>query len=161
MQAEAYAFAKKAATRFRRGPDPLKAARAQAAEEARRLRDAATASPGQRRSTLADLGSRLEALAIHLNAQGHAAEAAPLHELALALRNCDLPQPVSGGADLQQLWQRTLDVLDAFATGRGPSGHGSGSGSGSSGPGEGGGSAPGVAGSGGTRRRDSAFWKRG
>lgn len=165
MEAEAYAFAKKAAARFRRGPDPLKAARAQAAEEARRLRNAATASPGQRRSMLADLGSRLEALAIHLNSRGHAEEAAPLHELALALRNCDLPQPVGGTDLLQQLWQRTLDVLDAFATGRGPSdspgGGQRGREGGNPGGGEGGGTGSGAAGSGNAGRRDSAFWKRG
>jgi len=170
VTAEAYTFAKKAATRFRRGPDPLTAARAQVADEARRLRAAAPATERERRAMLADLGSRLEALAVHLNTSGHATEAAPLHELAVALRTCDLPQPLGsvnleqlwrplGIANLEHLWRRTLDVLDAFAAGHGSSGDPSADGSGLGGvpPYSGGTRSPGP---GSTRRRNSAFWKR-
>jgi Ca-activated chloride channel family protein len=133
VTAEAHRFAKNAAARFRRGPDPLAAARVQVADEARRLREGISRTERERRMMLADLGSRLEALAVHLNVSGHALEAAPLHELALALRNCDLPQPLGsanlgqgsasleqGSATLERLWRRTLDVLDAFAAGHGP-----------------------------------------
>jgi Ca-activated chloride channel homolog len=155
VTADAYAFAKKAAARFRRGPDPLAAARVQVADEARRLREAAPATERERRMMLADLGSRLEALAVHLNVSGHAMEAAPLHELALALRNCDLPQPL-GSANLELLWRRTLDVLDAFAAGHGPN-VGS-SNVGWAPPDPGGTRSPDPGGS--AQRRGSAFWKR-
>jgi Ca-activated chloride channel homolog len=161
VTAEAYTFAKKAAARFRRGPDPLTAARVQVADEARRLREAARTSERERRMMLADLGSRLEALAVHLNVSGHAVEAAPLHELALALRNCDLPQPLGtanleqGSANLERLWRRALDVLDAFAAG-----HGSNVGGSSVGwtPPDPGARSPDPGG--GAQRRGSAFWKR-
>jgi len=177
VTAEAYTFAKKAAARFRRGPDPLAAARAQVADEARRLREAAPATGAssaaghnaaterERRAMLADLGSRLEALAVHLNVSGHGTEAAPLHALALALRDCDLPQPLHSSVSLEHLWQRTLDVLDAFAAGLSPSrddpSRDSSSGDSSSGGPSGSSSISGTPPHpGGTKRRDSAFWKR-
>lgn len=162
VTADAYAFAKKAAARFRRGPDPLAAARVQVADEARRLHAAAGSTERERRMMLADLGSRLEALAVHLNVSGHAIEAAPLHELALALRNCDLPQPsgganLEGGSDtLESLWRRALDVLDAFATGHRPNAGSSNVGWTPPDPGAARSPDPDS----GARRRGSAFWKR-
>jgi Ca-activated chloride channel homolog len=125
--------------------DPLAEARAQAGDEARRLRGAVNATESERRSLLADLGSRLEAMVVHLGMSGHATEAAPLRELAQALRACDLPQPLIS-TDLQRLWQRTLEVLDAFAAGSAPS----------PAPGR----PPAAGGSGtGPGRRGTAFWK--
>ena len=149
--AEGHAFAVKSAARFKRGPNSLAAARAQAAEEARRLRANENATERERRSMLADLGSRMEALAAHLEVRGHADEAAPLRELANDLRDCDIPQPDTT-ARLARLWQRALDVLDAFAGNTPPGGQDGG---------EGGGLGAGGSGTAGPGRRGGAFWKRG
>ena len=88
-------------------PTELDAAREQASEEARRLREAAGGSAYERRDLLVDLASRLRALVVHLSQRGVAeAEYAPLRELA------DL---VDSGGELDALWTRAIEILDGFA----------------------------------------------
>jgi Ca-activated chloride channel homolog len=141
------ALAKAVAGRARRRPatDSLVEARAQAGDEARRMREAANATASERKALLADLSSRLDAMVIHLSTSGHASEATPLRELAEALKACDLPVPLAS-AELERLWQRSLEVLDAFASGSRDGKPGS------SRPGGGAGAEAG--------RRGTAFWKR-
>lgn len=90
------------------GPDPLTAARIQAAAEARLLRNAGTPTPAERRTVLADLASRIAALT-----QAVGPEADPLRELVKALELVD-STPLDE-AQLDTLWQRALRVLDEFA----------------------------------------------
>ncbi|GAB3960306.1 hypothetical protein GCM10029978_009280 [Actinoallomurus acanthiterrae] len=78
-------------------------ARAQVAEELRRLRAARPASELERRQILADLGSRLEVLV-----------PGALTDLVAALRTCDDPAGPRG-RDLKELWDRTLRELAAYA----------------------------------------------
>ena len=61
---------------------------------------------------LSDLASRLFALIQNVGPQ-----ADPLRELATALAACEGPTPPRD-AELDALWQRTLDVLDTFAGAR-------------------------------------------
>src|SRR6266511_1390901 len=85
----------------------LTAARTQAAEEAKLLRDNAGRPDHERRELLADLASRLEALVRHLREHGLSANVlVPLRDLLAALT-----QP---GA-LDALWTRTLRALDEFS----------------------------------------------
>ena len=85
------------------------AAQAQAAAEAQLLRNAGAPTTAERLIILADLASRLEALIQYVGPR-----AEPLRELATALAACEGPTPPQD-ADLEALWQRSLDVLDAFA----------------------------------------------
>ena len=89
--------------------DPLAEARAQAAAEARLLRNAGTPTTAERLTILADLASRIDALIQHVGPQ-----AEPLRELVTALAVCESPTPPRD-AELDALWRRALDVLDAFA----------------------------------------------
>ncbi len=89
----------------------LRAAREQAADEARRLREADGLADHERAGLLANLASRLDALVRHLAAQGVAPGAAePLHDLAAA---------IEAGGDLEVLWAQALRVLDEFTAGAG------------------------------------------
>ncbi|BCJ30629.1 VIT domain-containing protein [Actinocatenispora sera] len=90
--------------------DPLEGARQQANLELRRLR--ALPPADDRRSALADLGTRLAALVDGLpdGVTGRAELAA----LVTDLRACDGDEPPRG-AELDRLWQRTIDLLAAFA----------------------------------------------
>jgi Ca-activated chloride channel family protein len=95
-------------------PTALDEARAQAAEEVRRLRAAQDAPEADRRDLLADLGSRLTALLRHLESAGVEATAlAPVRELATALAGEAAARAT--GADLAALWDRALRVLEALA----------------------------------------------
>jgi Ca-activated chloride channel family protein len=99
--------------------DPLADARAQAADEARRLRTSTAGTGGvageqHRRMALADLASRLDALLQHLTGRADEAALTPLRALSTALAACDGPNPPRS-ADLDALWQRALAALDAFA----------------------------------------------
>jgi Ca-activated chloride channel family protein len=85
-----------------RGPR-VTGSRTQVADELRRLRDGRPASETERRQILADLGSRL---AVLLGGE--------LAELVAALRACDDPAGPRGGA-LEELWERTLRELAAYA----------------------------------------------
>ncbi|GAA1589692.1 VIT domain-containing protein [Kribbella sancticallisti] len=96
------------------GHDPLTEARSQAVFEAQLLRNAGTPTNPERLTILADLASRLEALIQQLGP-----EADPLRELITALAACESPTPPRE-ADLDALWQRSLDVLDAFAAAQPP-----------------------------------------
>jgi Ca-activated chloride channel family protein len=89
--------------------DPLEGAHQQATLELRRLR--ALTPADDRRSALADLGTRLGALVDGLpdNVTGRAELAA----LAADLRACDGDEPPRG-ADLDRLWQRAVELLAAF-----------------------------------------------
>jgi Ca-activated chloride channel family protein len=90
----------------------LDAAREQAGDEARRLRESAGAAVPERRELLVDLASRLRALVRHLSQRGVPATAyAPLRELA------DL---LDSGGELDPLWARAIQILDEF-TGKQPS----------------------------------------
>jgi Ca-activated chloride channel family protein len=92
----------------------LTEARAQAAEEARRLRAAEGGDEYARRELLADLGTRLDALVRHLVDRGVDADGlAPVRDLARDL-GADRPMSVSSDA-LADLWARSLRVLDDFA----------------------------------------------
>ncbi|MEV0401764.1 VIT domain-containing protein [Actinoallomurus sp. NPDC050550] len=85
-------------------------ARAQVAEELRRLRAARPVSELERRQILADLGSRLEVLV-----------PGALTDLVAALRSCDDPAGPRG-RDLEELWDRTLHELAAYADEAGDAG---------------------------------------
>jgi hypothetical protein len=88
---------------------PLAAAREQATQEARRLREAATLSVQERRDVLLDLGTRLAALVAELTAHGIAREVVtPVAELVTAIQ-VDVP---TGAVGLDELWRRALAVLD-------------------------------------------------
>ncbi|GAA4620556.1 VIT domain-containing protein [Actinoallomurus vinaceus] len=94
-----------ARTRMPRQSSPTAAAvdaRAQVAEELRRLRAARPASELERRQILADLGSRLEVLV-----------PGALTDLVAALRSCDDPAGPRG-RDLDELWDRTLRELASY-----------------------------------------------
>ncbi|GII76088.1 hypothetical protein Sru01_10700 [Sphaerisporangium rufum] len=112
---------------------PLEAVATQLAEELARLRDLASRPDGERRRHLADLGSRLSALAAYLGG-GEERLAALAGELAAA---------ESPGADVEALWRRAVTVLTELTAGTGRT----------RGPGHaGGGSAPAP--------RRGPFWKR-
>jgi Ca-activated chloride channel homolog len=85
---------------------PVATVRQQAALEARRLRDAAGEPPARRRELLDDLASRLDALAVHLAAQGDP-DAARLRALVQRLRDVT--------AGLAQTWAWVLAELDRLA----------------------------------------------
>ncbi|MFL6057037.1 MAG: VIT domain-containing protein [Actinoallomurus sp.] len=87
----------------RRESAPAVDTRAQVAEELRRLRAARPASELERRQILADLGSRLAVLVPSL-----------LTDLVAALRTCDDPAGPRG-RELEELWDRTLHELAAYA----------------------------------------------
>jgi Ca-activated chloride channel family protein len=89
---------------------------AEAAGEARRLRQAFGDSERLRRVLLADLGSRLAALATSLDSEGGQDAATRLRDLARELEACEGANPPSG-ADLDRLWERTLTALDELAAG--------------------------------------------
>ena len=94
------------------GPSDVDSARAQVADELRRLRAATGHSAGERRDLLADLASRLRALVRHLRERGAAdASYADLARLAETIE--------SGGDDLDVLWTRAVAVLEAFTGERG------------------------------------------
>ncbi|GAA5074468.1 Ca-activated chloride channel family protein [Thermocatellispora tengchongensis] len=84
-------------------PHPLDAVRPQLAAELDRLRAAESLPAPVRLSLLADLGSRLAALAVYLG--GHA----ELSALAADLAEAERP-----GADLPGLWERTVRLLTAL-----------------------------------------------
>lgn len=139
-------------------PDPLAAARTQIGEELRRLRefDAPSGSSARRLVVLADLGSRLGVLADHLAGHGVPAGAggpvAVLRELVERLLACDGDNPPRG-AELDRLWQDTVDTLSRFAAGEGTGGPAAGPGGADAG-GRG-------DGSGGRVKRDRrSFWKK-
>ncbi len=85
-------------------------ARDLAAREAQRLRDAAGAPEYERRELLADLGTRLEALAGDL---GGSPDAAAIRALVAELHE-DRLSGLSGDA-LTELWDRVLELLDRLA----------------------------------------------
>jgi Ca-activated chloride channel family protein len=88
----------------------LKAVREIAAMEARRLRESRGLADHERRELLADLASRLVALADHLLSLGVPGSAiTPLRDLAAA---------INAGGDLNAVWARAERDLAAFATGR-------------------------------------------
>ena len=86
-----------------------------AAQEARRLRAAAGAADYERRELLSDLGTRLAALSGALG-RGRAAEA--VRSLVAQLAEDRLAG--LSGAELAQLWDRVLALLDALASGTDP-----------------------------------------
>ncbi|MGH3747854.1 MAG: VIT domain-containing protein, partial [Micromonosporaceae bacterium] len=93
--------------------EPLNEARAQLAIELERLSALSRASLADRRDALADLGSRLAALARHLDDAGVAArEWEPLAQLADELAVCDSPSV--GQHELQRLWRRAVEALTSF-----------------------------------------------
>ena len=106
----------------------LAAVIAQAAMEARRLRDAAEEPVGQRRDLLDDLASRLDALIPYLSQSGpYQAELDTLRDLVALLRD--------SGIALEERWTRALEALDALAaTKAGAEGTGAGTGAGAAGP---------------------------
>jgi Ca-activated chloride channel homolog len=90
-------------------PDPLGWARRQAVDELRRLHEVAGQPLADRRTLLADLGSRLGALVFALTRQGvPATHTDPLRQLADALRAVHI-------GTVDQLWQRATTVLGTFA----------------------------------------------
>ena len=91
------------------------AARLLAAEEAARLREAESRSERDRRELLADVGSRLDALARHLASQRvDSGLLAPLWALVAEL---EADRPLGVPADVfAELWARTLRILDEIAT---------------------------------------------
>ncbi|MEU4292948.1 VIT domain-containing protein [Kribbella sp. NPDC026596] len=93
--------------------DLLAEARAQLADEARLLQAAGTPTRTQRLAILADLATRLDALLHHLTPSVDNTVLAPLRDLVTALAACEGPTPPSD-ADLDALWQRTIDVIAAF-----------------------------------------------
>ena len=118
-QATRASFAPQAAMRLARGSrargggtgtSEVDAARALAAE-ATRLRTGAGDGEAQRRTALADLASRLEALLQQLTDGPGVAD---LRTLAADLAACDGPTPPRG-ADLTALYERAITVLDGFA----------------------------------------------
>ena len=91
----------------------LTAARQQARDEARRLREAGRLADHERREWLADLASRLTALLRHLTSSGvPAAKFDVLRELVAA---------IEAGVTVNVLWDKALQVLDYFAAGNGAS----------------------------------------
>jgi Ca-activated chloride channel family protein len=109
-------------------------ARELAAQEAQRLRAAAGAPEFERREMLADLGTRLEALARDL---GGSPDAAAIRDLVAELVE-DRLAGLAGDA-LTELWDRVLELLDRLA--------GATDGPGAGGPGAG--------------NNPTPFWKRG
>ena len=113
-------------------------ARRQMADEAAALRTAQGAPEAERARMLADLATRIEAMAAWLAADpaaagqppgqggpgvapgGGAAGLAGLGGLARKLRACDEPGPPRG-ADLDALWAEAIRLLTEFA-GSGPAG---------------------------------------
>lgn len=93
--------------------DLLAEARVQLADEARLLRAVGTPTRAQRLAILADLATRLDALVHHLAPSVDDAVLAPLRELVTALAACEGPTPPRD-ADLDALWQRTINVIDTF-----------------------------------------------
>ncbi|BCJ35233.1 hypothetical protein Athai_27360 [Actinocatenispora thailandica] len=89
--------------------DPMEGAHQQAAIELRRLR--ALGPADDRRTALADLGTRLAALVDGL--PDRTTGRAELAALAADLRACDGDEPPRG-TDLDELWQRAVDLLAAF-----------------------------------------------
>jgi Ca-activated chloride channel family protein len=140
-------------------PEPIAAApisdavREVAAREARRLRAAAGAPEYERRELLADLGTRLDALTAEL--PGGSAVVA-VRSLVAALAEDRLAEV--SGAELAQLWDRALAVLDTLAAGGAVPG---GASPGEASPGEAspGGAAPGGASPSGSGR-ERPFWNR-
>ncbi|TDO50751.1 Ca-activated chloride channel family protein [Kribbella sp. VKM Ac-2527] len=102
------------------GRDLMAEARVQLADEARLLRAAGTPTRTQRLAILADLATRLDALVHHLAPAVDDTVLAPLRELVTALAACEGPTPPPD-PDLDVLWQRAIDVIDAF-TGTPPTG---------------------------------------
>jgi len=100
------------------GRDLLAEARAQLADEVRLLRAAGTPTRPERLAILADLATRLDALIHHLAPSVDDTVLTPLRELVTSLAACEGPTPPPD-RDLNALWQRTLDVMDAF-TGTSP-----------------------------------------
>lgn len=93
----------------------LAAARAQAAAEARLLRQAAGTTPFERRQILADVGSRLAALVRHLTTL------ALVQSLVLRARalvaELEADRPLGVPEDVfEDLWTRTLSFLDELAS---------------------------------------------
>jgi Ca-activated chloride channel family protein len=90
------------------------AARTQAAEEARTLRSAQEGSEGERREVLADLGSRLDALARHLVA--HGVDGGLLSPLWALVAELEADRPLGVPLEVfEELWARTLRILDELA----------------------------------------------
>ncbi len=110
---ESRTFGKALARHADLGPDLLAEARVQLADEARLLRAAGTPTRTQRLAILADLATRLDALVHHLAPSVDDTILAPLRELVTALAACEGPTPPPD-ADLDALWQRTINVIDAF-----------------------------------------------
>ena len=110
---ESRMFGKALARHADLGPDLLAEARVQLADEARLLRAAGTPTRTQRLAILADLATRLDALVHHLAPSVDDTILAPLRELVTALAACEGPTPPPD-ADLDALWQRTINVIDAF-----------------------------------------------
>jgi Uncharacterized protein containing a von Willebrand factor type A (vWA) domain len=132
-----------------------------AAQEARRLRAAADTPEYERRELLADLGTRLAALTGELGA-GPAAQAVR----ALVAELAEDRLAAVTGAELAQMWDRALAVLDALAAGTDPAaGAGPVAGAGpaaGAGPVAGAGPAAGADPAGGAGSgRSRPFWKRG
>jgi Ca-activated chloride channel homolog len=94
---------------------PSAGARELASSEAKRLRAASGLPEYERREVLADLGTRLDALALEL---GGSAEAQSVRELAAELTE----ERLAGlaGDDFSALWDRVLQVLDDLAGGAAP-----------------------------------------
>jgi len=89
-------------------------ARAQAAEEARRLRTAEGAGEVERAELLDDLGTRLDVMVRHLAGLGiDPTELSAVRDLAGEL-SADRYAPLAG-EELADLWARALAVLEAFA----------------------------------------------
>ena len=96
-------------------------ARRQMADEVAALRTARGAPDAERAPMLADLATRIEAMAAWLAADPAAAGLrAGLAGLARKLRACDEPGPPRG-ADLDALWAEAIRLLTEFA-GTGPAG---------------------------------------
>jgi Ca-activated chloride channel homolog len=113
LQRRARAFARPLARHADLDRDLLADARVQLADEARLLRAAGTPTRTQRLAILADLATRLDALVHHLAPSVDDAVLAPLRELVTALATCEGRTPPPD-ADLDALWQRTINVIDAF-----------------------------------------------
>jgi Ca-activated chloride channel homolog len=107
------AFTKAPARHADHGRDLLAEARVRIADEARLLRAAGTPTRPERLALLADLATRLDALIHHLAPSADDTVLTPLRELVTALAACEGPTPPPD-PDLDALWQRTLDVMDAF-----------------------------------------------
>ncbi|GLW12073.1 hypothetical protein Misp01_72010 [Microtetraspora sp. NBRC 13810] len=138
-------FARRPGTPGASAPRPavrhsLDTVRPQLAEELARLRAAESLPVTDRPALLADLGSRLAALAAHLGDQPE-----------LAALAGDLEAAERPGTDLDALWHRTVNLLTILTTGHpAPGVSGTGPGSGDAGTGSG---TPGD-------RARRPFWKR-